>query len=138
CGNGVADGTEHCDDSRNGDDTDGCRDDCTFTCIDAADPSCDDGLPCNGVESCDASTHTCQVGTAVVCTPADECHTSECSEESGECVDVVIDADMDGEAATSLGACGTDCDDANAARFSGNTEVCGNDIDDDCSGATSD
>jgi cysteine-rich repeat protein len=34
CGNGETEHPEHCDDGKNGDDLDGCRDDCTFTCED--------------------------------------------------------------------------------------------------------
>lgn len=34
CGNGEAEHPEHCDDGQNGDDLDGCQDDCTFTCED--------------------------------------------------------------------------------------------------------
>lgn len=138
CGNGVVDSSEDCDDGRNGDDTDGCRDNCTFTCVDAADLSCDDGLFCNGAESCDPATHTCQAGAPMVCTPIDACHTSVCSDELSVCVETLIDEDMDGEASTLLGECGTDCDDMTATRFSANPELCGNGIDDDCDAATSD
>ncbi len=38
CGNGQPEGGEQCDDGKNGDDLDGCRDDCRFTC---ADPQAD-------------------------------------------------------------------------------------------------
>lgn len=74
----------------------------------------------------------------MVCTPADACHTSMCSDELSVCVEALIDEDMDGEAAAVLGECGTDCDDTTATRFGANTEVCGNGIDDDCDAATSD
>jgi hypothetical protein len=52
---------EDCDDGRNGDPDDGCRDDCTYTCTEPAD--CDDGDDCNGTESCDTGMHTCTAGT---------------------------------------------------------------------------
>ncbi len=38
CGDGMRDECEDCDDGRNGDDADGCRDDCRFTC--SADGAC--------------------------------------------------------------------------------------------------
>jgi len=34
CGNSETEHPEHCDDGKNGDDLDGCRDDCTYTCDD--------------------------------------------------------------------------------------------------------
>ena len=37
CGDGSTEGIEDCDDGSNGDDTDGCKDDCSFTCADHGD-----------------------------------------------------------------------------------------------------
>ena len=135
CGNGTVDGTEQCDDG-NTTAGDGCEPDCTYSC--EADTDCDDLLFCNGAETCNVAAHTCVAGTVPTCTPSDACHTSTCSDLDGMCVEALIDGDMDGEAPTSLGACGTDCDDANAERNSMNQEICGNGIDDDCDPATSD
>lgn len=36
CGNGLVDEGEQCDDGQNGDDNDGCRDDCNYSCRNAA------------------------------------------------------------------------------------------------------
>ncbi len=135
CGNGVVDPPEECDDG-NTVSGDGCESDCTFTCTEDAD--CDDLLACNGEETCDLATNTCAAGTAPTCTASDACHEASCSDADGGCIETLIDADMDGEAATSLGACGTDCDDDDPERNAGNVEICGNGIDDDCDGATPD
>ncbi len=62
CGNNVLEAGEACDDGRDGDDADGCKDDCTFSCT--ADMDCADGDPCDGEETCDvAGTHACVGGT---------------------------------------------------------------------------
>lgn len=61
CGDGVRQDPEDCDDRRNGDPNDGCRDDCTFSC--RTDTDCDDGQICNGAEPCGAG-HRCLPGTA--------------------------------------------------------------------------
>ncbi|MBM4372620.1 MAG: hypothetical protein FJ098_13245, partial [Deltaproteobacteria bacterium] len=49
CGNATVDGGDECDDGVNGDDADGCRDDCTFTCsvpvLDCEDVPGDCGVP---------------------------------------------------------------------------------------------
>ena len=39
CGNDVVDSGEECDDGQNGDNDDGCRDDCTFSCHDDSELS---------------------------------------------------------------------------------------------------
>jgi len=65
CGNGVVESLEECDDGMgNGTPNDACLNDCTFVCI-AGNPGrdhCDDGNPCNGMESCGAD-HKCASGT---------------------------------------------------------------------------
>jgi len=45
---------------------------------------CDDGLYCNGAETCDA-TLGCQAGTPVVCDDGNECTTDSCSEALKAC-----------------------------------------------------
>jgi len=141
CGDGYVDefDGEECDDG-NGDPQDGCEPaTCLFSCH--ADTDCDDAQICTGTETCGTTSHQCEQGTAVACSPGDACHTSECQEEAGgTCVETLIDADMDGYAASSLGACGTDCDDSTALRTPapGTQEVCGDGLDNDCNGGTSD
>jgi len=107
CGNGVLELDEECDDG-NTVDTDGCRRDCTFTC--KADADCSDGSVCTGTEKCVLSTHTCAPGTALVCADASACTADTCDAKAG-CKSVLVDADGDGFAPQSLGACGLDCND---------------------------
>jgi alpha-tubulin suppressor-like RCC1 family protein len=58
-----------------------------------------------------------------------DCDTFVCVPETGRCMPATVDADSDGEPPIACG--GTDCDDADAARFAAATEIC-NGIDDDC------
>jgi len=138
CGDGFVDtpAGEQCDDA-NDETGDGCDSACDYSC--AADTDCNDGLACNGVESCDLALHTCANPADVVCVPSDSCHSSACDDNmSGACVEALIDGDNDGYASTALGACGTDCNDANAQISPAAQEVCGNATDDDCSAGTPD
>lgn len=60
CGDAVAGGTEACDDGKNGDDCDGCHDDCTTGCICATGQGCaPTGQWCNAgaCEPCDVHEH---------------------------------------------------------------------------------
>ena len=52
------------------------------TCGSNAD--CSDGLACNGVETCNLGTHSCQTGMPVVCL-GDQCNNAACAEPSGTC-----------------------------------------------------
>lgn len=134
CGDGIVSAGEDCDDERDGDDLDGCRDDCRWTCED--DAACDDGNLCNGRERCDLATHTCQSGAALVCDDGDNCTADSCEPATG-CLNALIDADGDGFAPASLGTCSTrpgssrDCDDDDESRYPGAPELC-NARDDDC------
>jgi hypothetical protein len=93
CGNNVVDEGEDCDDGRNGDPDDGCTDECTFSCENAAD--CDDNEICNGDETCNLDTHTCGAGTpppeGALCDedPRSICIDEECRESV--CGDGVVD-----------------------------------------------
>ncbi|MBI5486991.1 MAG: DUF4215 domain-containing protein [Deltaproteobacteria bacterium] len=58
CGNLLVEPGEQCDDG-NAVAGDGCESDCTFSCTLAA--QCDDGLVCNGAESC-SPAHRCAAG----------------------------------------------------------------------------
>jgi len=44
---------------------------------------CDDGLACNGLETCNLATSECEFGTEVVC--GGQCETGVCLEPSGTC-----------------------------------------------------
>jgi len=55
------------------------------------DGSCDDGLFCNGVETCDAAAD-CQAGAPVVCDDAVGCTTDSCDEDADACANAASDA----------------------------------------------
>jgi cysteine-rich repeat protein len=136
CGNSVVDSDEQCDDGRNGDNTDGCRDNCTFTCED--DAECSNLDECDGTETCDMSTHTCSPGPDLDCDDSDPCSADSCDGATG-CINVLIDVDADGYAAPTCTAgstfMGGDCDDANNTIHPGAPEMCDS-IDNDCDGMT--
>ncbi|MEM9194292.1 MAG: putative metal-binding motif-containing protein [Myxococcota bacterium] len=129
CGDGMVDGDEVCDDG-NDVDGDGCDTDCEPTCIE--DTQCSDGNPCNGEETCDTATSLCTPGTPLECDDDNPCTANECDPMSG-CDFPLIDADGDGRAASSLGACGEDCDDTDANTYTGAEELCDG-VDNNCDG----
>ena len=115
-----------------GDDAPMGGDDGGVTCL--AHAECDDGMFCNGTE-------TCQPGAMGAdpfgCLPAappcavdmicDEA-TSTCAPSCG-----VAGGDADGDGHVAIGCGGADCDDADPNRFPGNVEVCDEDgHDEDC------
>ena len=88
CGNGEREGDEECDDGANGDQDDGCTDDCEFSCHDNED--CDDGFECTD-DVCDTELrHMCGndlTEADTVCKPiAGECDIAEvCDGETEVC-----------------------------------------------------
>jgi hypothetical protein len=131
CGNGVLDGTEQCDDSADGDDADGCKDDCTFSCHTDAD--CDDGDVCDGTDSCNTTAHVCESTAALDCDDGDGCTMNLCDPVLG-CDNPLIDGDGDGYPPDSIPGCGTDCDDVRDDVNPGHAELCDS-IDHDCDGS---
>ncbi len=104
------------------------------------DAMCDDGVACDGVETCDASGATpgdgCAAGAPVDCDDSLSCTIDSCGEPSGTCTYVGVDGDMDGFAQEGC-AGGTDCNDSASAVRPGATEVCDG-IDNDCTGTADD
>ena len=91
-------------------------------CEESAD--CDDGLVCNGAETCDVSTGQCLAGTVLDCDDMNDCTLDSCDEGVGGCVHDFSGADnqpcQDGDLCTvgQICAAGTcsgggplDCDD---------------------------
>jgi cysteine-rich repeat protein len=112
CGNTRVEPGEDCDDG-NAIAGDGCETDCTWTCTVPAD--CDDGLLCNGVEGCNATSHTC----ITVATPdGTECVTAEGAE--GSCSEELC---VPAGCGNGIVETGEDCDDGNES----NTDACLND-----------
>ena len=97
---------------------------------------CDDGLFCNGEETC--VDGACVFRDAPACDDRVACTFDLCDEELDACVNAAPDMDGDGAMdAACLDAdgtpLGTDCDDADGNRFPGNPEVCDREgHDEDC------
>ncbi len=56
-------------------------------CVNCGDDAdCDDGLACNGTETCNLLTEMCQAGLTVDCSSlTDQCNTGVCEEPAGTC-----------------------------------------------------
>ncbi|MCP4661340.1 MAG: hypothetical protein GY856_38545, partial [bacterium] len=50
-----------------------------------SDPECNDGLYCNGAETCDIGSGTCQDGTPVTCDDGVACTDDSCNESTDSC-----------------------------------------------------
>ncbi len=74
CGNREIEAGEECDDGRNHDPDDGCRDDCTFSCH--RSDECEGRFDCEEGK-CDTETHACTLQPRPAGTP--------CREATGEC-----------------------------------------------------
>ena len=90
--------------------------------------TCDDGQFCNGVEQCAPDDSSADEAGCVDGDPP--CESSFCDETQDRCSEECPDADGDGETDAACG--GRDCDDSDANRFVGNTEVCDDGHDEDC------
>lgn len=119
CGDGTVDTGEQCDDG-NAIAFDGCEPvSCTFTCTE--DAVCDDGLTCNGVETCGATSHVCERGTE----PAAGTACSTAMVADGVCADA-----GDGLICVDTGCgnfvveTGEDCDDGNDVTGDGCERDC--------------
>lgn len=111
------------------------------------DDDCEDGLFCNGEESCDpededADEDGCVAGKERTCNDGIDCTEDSCSDRRGECVNEAPDEDGDGhgdrECEDENGdRLGDDCDDSDSNRYPGNPEVCDDDgHDEDCDDKT--
>ncbi|MFH1436934.1 MAG: RCC1 repeat-containing protein [Pseudomonadota bacterium] len=93
CGNGEREGDEECDDGADGDQGDGCTDDCEYSCHENED--CGDGFACTD-DVCDEYRHRCVndlTDADTVCRPiAGECDVAEaCDGETEVCpIDVYV------------------------------------------------
>ena len=92
----------------------------TDKCEHSADDSkCDDGLWCNGAETCDP-TKGCQPGTAPDCSDGIDCTIDSCNEDADECEHSADDSKCDDDDACTIDTCDpltgctyedVDCDD---------------------------
>lgn len=137
CGNGTVDAAsgEECDDG-NAAAGDGCSPACLFECTE--DRPCEDGDVCNGILECDLTTNICnEVEAPLDCDDMDACTDDLCDPVNG-CANPLIDGDGDGHAPTSIGACGTDCNDMEPTVYEGNVEICDDGLDNDCNNMVDD
>ncbi len=89
---------------------------------------CDDGLFCNGVETC-SEAGVCVAGEDVFCDDEVACTTDFCDDEIDRCVSAAPDLDGDGSGDASCvdgegNPLGADCNDDDPLTFPGNPEVC--------------
>ncbi|MBI5489854.1 MAG: putative metal-binding motif-containing protein [Deltaproteobacteria bacterium] len=92
---------------------------------------CDDGVWCNGAESCGRSGRCFQAPLGP-CDDGLRCNRDECDEAADRCLHTPVDGDGDTQLDVRCG--GADCDDENAAVHPGAEELCDG-LDNDCDGA---
>ena len=116
---------------------------CVCSCEDAdADghyaTSCGDAY-CSPNDDCDDSDTNLHPGVAEICgnSKDDNCN-GQTDENCGGSTPAPSCNDSDGDGYNSASCGGTDCDDSDAAINPGQTEIPGNNLDDDCNSATSD
>jgi streptogramin lyase len=120
CDDQVACTVDACDES---------KDECASR---PSDDACDDGMFCNGAETCNPQSG-CQAGPAPDCDDQAGCTVDSCDANANACVHPLRDVDEDGEADEICG--GTDCNDRNRDINAAAVETC-NTIDDNCDGNT--
>jgi alpha-tubulin suppressor-like RCC1 family protein len=99
------------------------------------DSDCTDSIVCNGEERCMPGAPTADERG---CVPGEfPCADGEsCDEETGECTPGCV-GDEDGDGFDAIACGGDDCDDSDANRYPGNTEVCDEEgVDEDCDPST--
>ena len=116
------------------------------------DGDCDDGLVCNGAETCDLVTGICQAGTPIDCDDGVSCTSDTCNEPSGSCSSTpddtlcddglfcngveTCDAGLDCLAGTEPCTLGEVCLEDSDTCCTSSTEVCNDGVDNDCDDLT--
>ncbi len=103
----------------------------------ATNADCDDLDECNGVETCNTTTTLCMSGAPPDCGDGNACTVDTCTRGLG-CAHALMDADHDGFAPRSCAGPTGDCDDSDPTSYPGAPEICGDGIDNNCSGDTTD
>lgn len=104
-----------------------------FMCV--SDELCDDGVVCNGEETCEPE-FGCAAGEAIPCDDGVACTVDSCTEPSGECAHAPVDADADRHGALGC-TTGDDCDDTRPDVYPGAVELCDG-RDNDCNDVADD
>ncbi|MBI5502341.1 MAG: putative metal-binding motif-containing protein [Deltaproteobacteria bacterium] len=94
------------------------------------DQDCDDGVFCNGQETC-GRTGRCYDSPSGACDDGRSCNVDTCVEATRDCSHLALDRDADTFQDADCG--GDDCDDAAAGIHPGAIETC-DFLDDDCDG----
>lgn len=100
--------------------------------FDSAHARCANTTHCDGEERCHALLG-CKPGEPVGCDDGKPCTLDRCDEAARICVSVPRDLDGDGSVDSHCTG-GDDCDDQNPSVSPASEELCGNSIDDNCSG----
>ena len=114
-------GTETCDPSNGSADANGCVssgdpcsgttpvcDEASDTCICTTNLHCDDGLFCNGAETCISGS--CQTGTAVDCNDGFSCTDDSCNETTDSCDNTPVSCPYPQACTEPSGTCENSCD----------------------------
>ncbi len=94
---------------------------------------CDDGVFCNGTETCVAGR--CTPAMDVICDDGDPCTIDFCEELARTCVYEIDPVDGDGDGFLNATCGGDDCDDTRRDINPGARELCDDGVDNDCNSA---
>jgi hypothetical protein len=98
----------------------------------ATDDDCDDDSYCSGVERCNPGDESADM-FGCVAGPAPCPEGDSCDDLSQVCIPGCVPPDRDGDGIAAIACGGADCDDDDALRFPGNSEICdADDHDEDC------
>lgn len=87
---------------------------------------CDDGLFCNGIETCNEGTATCDPGTPVTCDDGNACTTDTCNISTDACESVIDVFPCDGNGICEAGEDCNNSDDCIGGQAG--EAVCGNNV----------
>jgi cysteine-rich repeat protein len=112
CGDKIVDPGEDCDDG-NLKNRDGCDNNCLFSCTVGKDYLCDNGVFCDGQETCGAD-HTCQPAAAplangAICGETHKCVDGVCTQATADCGDRLVIAPAEECDPPDGKGCGKDC-----------------------------
>ena len=108
------------------------------TCAVSTKITCDDGNPCNGLETCDPGRNGAKANGCALVRPAIECGASSiCLQDSGRCATCAEQSDGDEDGSASMACGGNDCNDNDGQISPSKLESCDG-KDNDCNGTVDD